>query len=133
MGWQELYKRNHLYNCGDEDDAPPIKRAVAISGCNLRTEIGSVFRVNTHRTSDLSNVRTLYVPDDEAELTPGTELSQSCSLMNGVMYEEPSRSGDSGDGTVPYASLHHSASWKGSLDEYTEHFIKSSHSTNLFD
>lgn len=132
--WEELYKYNRLYNCSDQDDAPPIKRVVAISGCNVRTEVGCVFRVNTHRTSDVSNVRTLFVPDDEAELTPYTDLSKSCSLINGVIYEEPSPLSDTGDGTVPYSSLHHSASWKVSLEEYSEHFLKnSSHSTNLFD
>lgn len=131
--WEQYYKRDPLYNDGGVDDTPPVKRVVAISGCDVRTEIGCVLRLNTHRVSNKLNVRTRFVPDDEAELVPGSHSFGSCSMSAGVLFEEPGAGSHSGDGTVPFCSLHHSSTWAGKVD-YKEHLLpKSSHSMNLFD
>merc|ERR1719203_1686911 len=89
QSWKEYYEKNNLYNESGQDDAPPIRRVVAISGCNVKTEVGCVFRVNTHRTSDLNNVRTRFVPDEEAELIPESHIAKTCSISRGVLYEDP--------------------------------------------
>jgi len=131
--WEEYYKSDPLYNNAGTFDAPPVKRAVAISGCDVRTEVGCVFRLNTHRTSDKTNVRTRFVPDTEAELAPDGGLSRGHSLSGGVLFEEPGGETPSGDGTVPFCSLHHSSTWANKI-QYEEHLLsKSAHSMNMID
>jgi len=131
--WEDYYRSDPLYNDTGVEDAPPVRRVTAIFGINCKTEVMCALRVNTHRSADKGNVRTRFVPDEEAVLTPGTDLARSCSISGGVVYEEPGGETPSGDGTVPFCSLRRSSTWAGQV-EYREHRLEGSpHTLNMFD
>lgn len=110
--WKKYYEGDSLYEHKGSDDAPPIKRVVAIHGVDVPTEVMFALKINTVRVKPGAAV-TRFVLDDEAVLTPG---QPSLKMSGGIVSEVPAAGSHSGDGTVPFASMEHCRQWQGQVE-----------------
>lgn len=142
--WRDYYQNDRHWLGTAMDQAPPINKVVAIHGTNVRTEIATVYRLNTAVEPRKASFRHRFVPDCRADLIPERKflLSQSnLSIEEGIVYEEPPQEEEheeAGDGMVPGRSLRHSRKWRYDLEKnggsYEElRLSRSPHTMNLFD
>eukprot|EP00980_Cylindrotheca_fusiformis_P008439 scaffold1784_cov116-Cylindrotheca_fusiformis.AAC.19 len=101
-------------------DAPPVDRVHAIYGTNVPTEIGGVYELKD-ATLKPGGAKNVYCLSNAATLS-----HSQYSLKKGLIRETPRTkqvAADNrracGDGVVPYWSLFHVNTWKGSDREVT--------------
>lgn len=111
--WEKFYKGDPFFDVAGVDDAPPIRRVIAMHGVNIPTEVMYAVRLNTVRLKGRPG-RTRFILDDEADLV---ESDESRNISGGIIYETAiPEEKKSGDGTVPLHSLEHCRSWASQLD-----------------
>jgi hypothetical protein len=132
--WEEHYVADPLYSDTGVDDAPPVRRVVAMHGTNVRTEIAFAVRVNTVRFKRRVS-ETRFVLDTEARLSQTTEQGRRhVSIEKGIIYEEPKKGYGCGDGTVPYDSVEHYGAWqKAGMHVEVQQFEGAGHRPMLAD
>lgn len=112
---------HNIYNCDNELGprsmssiyAPPINRVHALYGINLPTEIGAAYHRKDSSSDPIKEVN-IYDLDKKASLS-----HSDYRIKNGIILETSStrqvvakNRQVSGDGYVPYWSLHHPTTWK---------------------
>jgi pimeloyl-ACP methyl ester carboxylesterase len=101
-------------------DAPPVDRIHAIYGINVPTEIGGIYE-RKDACMEPGKVKNVYGLNTAATLSDSQYI-----LKNGLLMETPKtkqvvakNKRASGDGIVPYWSLHHVNTWKSPHREVT--------------
>ena len=114
---EQWYDQDPCIPGGSSADAPPIKRMFHVYGINLDTETGYAFKgdgsneldssVSGRANGYLHKGGIIHETEDTSQMAFDPTLCAQGSAAPTVSRR------CSGDGTVPYMSMQHTASWNG--------------------
>jgi len=129
--WRKYYEGDPLYDETGSQDAPPVKRVVAVHGVNVPTEIFYALRLASIRV-DATQRQPVFVLDGEAKIC--LAASNGLRMSGGIASEIPGAGHCSGDGVVPLYSMNHVRKWARDVESLrVEHLDKAGHREMLCD
>ena len=122
---EEHYKTDELYEGtmpgSDEPTVlrpPPVEELLCVYGKNLPTEVGYIYRpFKKTKFNTFGEPLTLKLDRSRSKAKRVLEGKKGFLAKHGIIFEVPDRDEDiqSGDGTVPYASLAYHKKWENTL------------------
>jgi len=93
-------------------EIPPVKNLWCVYGVNCKTEVSFYFKTSEQGVFGLDHTADRFSLNKKAKENPrGLAIAGGVAYETSATYQPTVRMHKSGDGTVPYSSLHYPYTW----------------------